>query len=126
MKLTKETLKRIIKEELDIMMNEGGLIEETVAYIKNGERDADVGTFERAHKEGQVHLIMQSYSAEQDPISVLLPAGTDLKQNLGSKMASAISRDLSQTKRITPPLEKQIKSATQIDDSKPIYVIFKV
>ena len=126
MKLTKQTLKRIIKEELNKVLNEKETLKEgSVAYVKGGKAmSADVGEFRRDHAQGGAHLVNLSYSNEQDPIAEFRQAGESAGTQLDPKMAAAISRDLSQYKRLTPNIEKQIKATAGIEDALAINVVF--
>ena len=94
MKLTKQTLKRIIKEELNKVLNEKETLKEgSVAYIKDGTPSSDAHIFQREHKQGKSHLVNLSYSNEQD-------------------------------KRLRYEIEKQIKATAGIEDALSINVVF--
>ena len=125
MKLTKQTLKRIIKEELNKVLNEKETLKEgSVAYIKDGTPSSDAHIFQREHKQGKSHLVNLSYSNEQDPIAEFRQAGESAGTQLDPKMAAAISRDLSQYKRLRYEIEKQIKATAGIEDALSINVVF--
>ena len=126
MKLTKQTLKQIIKEELNKVLNEKETLKEgSVAYIKGGKAmSADVGEFQRGHEQGKSHLVNMSYSNEQDPIAEFRQAGESAGTQLDTKMAYAITSDLSQYKRLRYEIEKQIKATAGIEDALAVNVVF--
>ena len=125
MKLSKERLKQIIKEELEAVLSEEETLEEGVAYLKGDKVDPKYNTFMDAHKKGEAHLVRLSYTQDQEPIAVIHPAGTNFKEQLSTDLAYAIVRDLSNSRRIMGT-EKQIKAAANIDDAKLILTIFKL